>query len=58
MNTLLHTSFWCACRKCAPGEEVDTDDSLQDVGEEWPDFEETGLARQREFYQVHTYMGL
>ena len=36
----------------APGEEVDTDDSLEDVGEEWPDFEEPSIARQREFHQV------
>ena len=40
----------------APGEEVDTDDSLEDVGEEWPDFEEPSIARQREFHQVsHTH---
>ena len=36
----------------APGEEVDTDDSLEEVGEEWPDFEEPSVARQREFHQV------
>ena len=31
---------------------MDADDSLEEVGEEWPDFEEPSVARQREFHQV------
>ena len=29
----------------------DPGDILEEAGEEWPDFEEPGVARQREFYQ-------
>ena len=28
---------------------------MLDIGEEWPDGEDPGVARYRHFYQVYTY---
>ena len=40
-------------RKYLPDEDVDVpDESLEDCGQEWPDFEHPDVARYRMFYQV------
>ena len=53
-TTLIHCDL---CRKHdsdLTSQEInleDPGDILEEAGEEWPDFEESGVARQREFYQ-------
>ena len=46
-------------RKYNPREEVDDPEGApEDLGEEWPDFEEPSIARQREFHQVLPFINL
>lgn len=45
--------FLFAVSKNAPSEEVDAVE-LTNVGEEWPDFEESNVAVYREFTQVNS----